>query len=380
MVTLNLKANTPEEQIVLKHLIPQVSDILAEKINNGVRIQKDGKTLINKKDLTTFMQYAMEEAKKQIAENQRKGAQAVCVQGDDIMNWAIHYFEEDSIEGKLYNEYGTEYQPPKPVKKKTSSTTPAIPYTPPKPAPKPQLNIFDMLADNSDQKNETPPAPTVQEPPKTEPKKGSPMYQHFLSVKEKYKECIIFYRLGDFYEMFGDDAVTTAKELDLTLTGRDCGLDENVPMTGVPFHTADAYIAKLVKKNYKVAVCEQLNGERTIERVITQQHETNQMVDVVTGEILSDDIEELSVEEMRQFDGDITEPDEVPTVSKLIGETPEESEADENDLLDISAESVQPEISDDSFDFEKERQAARAFDVEAMIILQELFDNKITIV
>lgn len=185
MVTLNLKANTPEEQIVLKHLIPQVSDILAEKINNGVRIQKDGKTLINKKDLTTFMQYAMEEAKKQIAENQRKGAQAVCVQGDDIMNWAIHYFEEDSIEGKLYNEYGTEYQPPKPVKKKTSSTTPAIPYTPPKPAPKPQLNIFDMLADNSDQKNETPPAPTVQEPPKTEPKKGSPMYQHFLSVKNR---------------------------------------------------------------------------------------------------------------------------------------------------------------------------------------------------
>ena len=83
---------------------------------------------------------------------------------------------------------------------------------------------------------------------------------------------------------------------------------------------------------------------------------------------------------MRQFDGDITEPEELITVSKLIGETAEESEADENDLLDIPAESVKPEISDDSFDFEKERQAARAFDVEAMIILQELFDNKITIV
>lgn len=379
MANLNLKANTPEEQIILKHLIPQVSDELAEKINNGVRIQKDGKTLINKKDLTTFMQYAMEEAKKQIAENQRKGAQAVCVQGDDIMNWAIHYFEEDSIEGKLYNEDGTEYAPPKPIKKKTASDIPATPATPstppaPKPAPKPQLNIFDMLADSA--RSETPPKPVVQEQPKPKPKKGSPMYQHFLAVKEKYNDCIVFYRLGDFYEMFGDDAVTVAKELDLTLTGRDCGLDERVPMTGIPFHAADKYIAKLVQKNYKVAVCEPINGKTTAERVITKQPEDNRLVDVVTGEILSDEVEELSVEEMRQFDGDLDEPEELITVSKLIGETPEE-ETDENvapDFLNIPAE------SDDDFDIEKERQEAKAFDVEAMIILQELFDNKISIV
>ena len=107
MISLNLTANTPEEKTVLEHLIPQVNDELANKINNGVRIQKDGKTVINKKSLATFMSFAMEQAKNQIAESQRKGAQAVCVHGNDIMSWAIHYFEEDSIEGTLYNEDGT---------------------------------------------------------------------------------------------------------------------------------------------------------------------------------------------------------------------------------------------------------------------------------
>lgn len=374
MSNLNLKANTLEEQIILKHLIPQVSDVLAEKINNGVHIQKEGKTLINKKDLSTFMDYLYEEAKKRIPEKARHGKQCVGMEGEDILGIAIHYFEEDSIEGKLYNEDGTEYQPPKPVKKTTTPSTPAVPYTPPNPAPKPQLNIFDMLTDRTT--SEIPPKPVVQEQPKPEPKKGSPMYQHFLAVKEKYNDCIIFYRLGDFYEMFGDDAVTTAKELDLTLTGRDCGLNKRVPMTGIPFHAADKYIAKLVQKNYKVAVCEPINGGITAERVITKQPEDNRLVDVVTGEILSDEVEELSVEEMRQFDGDLNEPEELITVSKLIGETPDE-ETDENntpDLLDIPVE------PDDDFDIEKERQKMKAFDVEAMIILQELFDNKITIV
>lgn len=364
MVTLNLKANDSREQTVLDNLIPMLSESLAEKINNGVRIQKDGKTLINKKDLTTFMQYATEEAKKQIAENQRKGAQAVCVHGEDIMNWAIHYFEEDSIEGKLYNEDGTEYQPPKLVKKAAASakpSTPAVPYTPSKPAPKPQLNIFDMLSDGTEPKTETQPATEIHKLLSPEPKKGSAMYQHYLSVKEKYSGCIVFYRLGDFYEMFGDDAVTVAKELDLTLTGRDCGLDERVPMAGIPFHAADAYIAKLVKKDYKVAICEPINGERTAERIITKQPEDNRLVDEVTGEILPEQIEELSVEEMRQFDGDLEEPEELPTIAKVT-------------------EGIDIEGADDEFDIEKERQAIKAFDVEAMVILQELFDNKITIV
>lgn len=142
METLNLTANNSREQIVLDNLIPMVSDTLAEKINNGVYIEKDSKRLLNKKDLTTFMTYATEQARK-IYNEQKSGSQAVCVLGDDIMSWAIHYFEEDSIEGKLYNEDGTEYKPPKPVNKAT--TTPPVSHTPPPPKPKPQLSMFDLL-------------------------------------------------------------------------------------------------------------------------------------------------------------------------------------------------------------------------------------------
>ncbi|MBQ7349004.1 MAG: DNA mismatch repair protein MutS [Clostridia bacterium] len=87
----------------------------------------------------------------------------------------------------------------------------------------------------------------------------SPMMQHYLQVKDKHKDCIIFYRLGDFYEMFFDDAVKASSLLDLTLTGRDCGMQERAPMCGVPFHAADTYISKLVSLGEKVAICEQLN-------------------------------------------------------------------------------------------------------------------------
>ena len=98
----------------------------------------------------------------------------------------------------------------------------------------------------------------------------SPMMEHYLSMKEKYKDCVLFYRLGDFYEMFFDDAVRVSKLLDLTLTGRDCGLKERAPMCGIPFHAADAYIAKLVSMGKRVAICEQLTeptaGKGMVER------------------------------------------------------------------------------------------------------------------
>ena len=78
----------------------------------------------------------------------------------------------------------------------------------------------------------------------TKKEKYSPMMEHYLNLKEKYKDCIIFYRLGDFYEMFFEDAITCSKVLEITLTGRDCGLNEKAPMCGVPFHSADTYIKK----------------------------------------------------------------------------------------------------------------------------------------
>jgi len=86
----------------------------------------------------------------------------------------------------------------------------------------------------------------------------SPMMQQYMQTKEQYKDCLLFYRLGDFYEMFFEDAVTASKVLDLTLTGRNCGLEERAPMCGVPYHAVEAYIAKLIDNGYKVAICEQL--------------------------------------------------------------------------------------------------------------------------
>ena len=105
----------------------------------------------------------------------------------------------------------------------------------------------------------------------------SPMMQQYVLTKEKYKDAILLYRLGDFYEMFFEDAVTASKELDLTLTGKMCGLDERAPMCGIPYHALDGYLAKLIEKGYKVAICEQLTEpkkgvklvERDVVRVIT---------------------------------------------------------------------------------------------------------------
>lgn len=94
-------------------------------------------------------------------------------------------------------------------------------------------------------------------------KELSAMMKHYLSMKEKYKDCVLFYRLGDFYEMFFEDAVEVSKLLDLTLTGKECGLDERAPMCGIPYHAADGYVAKLVSLGKKVAICEQISDPKT---------------------------------------------------------------------------------------------------------------------
>lgn len=107
-------------------------------------------------------------------------------------------------------------------------------------------------------------------------KEYSPMMQKYLATKEQYKDCLLFYRLGDFYEMFFDDAVVASKVLDLVLSGRSCGMEERAPMCGVPYHAVDGYVAKLLEKGYKVAICDQLSEpkknaivDRDVTRVIT---------------------------------------------------------------------------------------------------------------
>ena len=98
--------------------------------------------------------------------------------------------------------------------------------------------------------------------------KCSPMMQKYLETKEQYNDCILFYRLGDFYEMFFDDAILVSRELEITLTGKDCGLEERAPMAGIPYHAAENYIAKLVSKGYKVAICEQLEDPKTTKGIV----------------------------------------------------------------------------------------------------------------
>ena len=96
----------------------------------------------------------------------------------------------------------------------------------------------------------------------------SPMMQRYLETKEEYKDCILFYRLGDFYEMFFDDAITASRELELTLTGKDCGQEERAPMCGVPHHAAEIYVSRLIAKGYKVAICEQLEDPKTAKGIV----------------------------------------------------------------------------------------------------------------
>ena len=96
----------------------------------------------------------------------------------------------------------------------------------------------------------------------------SPMMQKYFETKKQYEDCILFYRLGDFYEMFFDDALTASRELEITLTGRDCGQAERAPMCGVPHHAAESYIAKLITKGYKVAICEQLSDPKTTKGMV----------------------------------------------------------------------------------------------------------------
>ena len=285
MPKLNLEAKNETQKIIKDYLEKNVSDVLAEKINNGVRIQKDGKTLINKKTLAGCMDFALKEAQKLT----EKGARAACIQDSVVFGWAIHFFEEDSIEGTLYNEDGTEYKPPKPV----TQPKPAATYTPPKPQLKPQMSLFELMESNAteekasentldvSQKTVQPnnPAPDDEEPTEEELQEaaetedeqqepvlsekakavqlqGSPFYQRYMRIQDKYPDHIVLFSRGDFYEALGKGAELLSQNLALTLTGRDCGFSERVPMVGVPHHAVDNYIGKALENGLKIVLAD----------------------------------------------------------------------------------------------------------------------------
>ena len=301
MIELNLTTANKQEELVKAYLQENASQTLADKINNGTPFEKDGKPLRNQKTLSGFMKYACDEARK-LAE---KGATSACIDSDTVFGWAIHYFEEDSIEGTLYTLDGEEYKPAPKQSKPISK--PAVKK--PEPPREKQFSIFDMAEEAEQETNEKDEddlpsqeeideimTEIAEEERQEEKPKGSPLYQQYIELQKKYPDCIVAYRLGDFYEIFGDNAVTVANALDLTLTGRDCGLESRVPMVGFPYHVSDVYIGKLVDKGYKVAVAESLSEIRTV----SDERE----IDEETGEILSE-------EEMQAFDGDIEEPSDL---------------------------------------------------------------------
>ena len=292
MKQLNLEAKTKEQQRIKAYLEENASDILAGKINNGVLIKKDGKILLNRKTLDGFMSFATEEARKQA----EKGARYAMVEDDVVFGWAVHYFEEDSIEGTLFNEDGSEYKTqPKPAAK-----APTV-----KAQPKPQMSMFDLMGEDLEGKPEddedTMPSDEeiqeimaeITEEDKKKQASTSPVYRKYLDVQDRYPQAVIAMRLGDFYEVFGKNAEVLANELPLTLTGRDCGLESRVPMVGFPYHTAEMYFGKILSNGHTLVVMENNDDVRELPSA--------QGVDLETGEILSE-------EEMREFDGDIEEP------------------------------------------------------------------------
>ncbi len=293
---LNLTANNQAEKLIKEYLEKNANDILANKINNGTPFTKDGKQFTNKKSLKGFMDYATKQAKEFV----EKGATYAMIDEKTVYGWAIHYFEEDSIEEKLYTLDGEEYKPPKPIYKPKTTTTPSVAV---KQEPKPQMSFFDMLNEKKEEKVETleevdeepteedikdaleemdnptiddevfSDTPTVKE---EKPKLlGSPVYQNYMKIQKEYPDCIIAYRLGDFYEIFGQNAITVAGELDLTLTGRDCGLEERVSMVGYPYHIADKYVSKMIANGHKVAIVENLDDVKVKQKEEPEKHWVN---------------------------------------------------------------------------------------------------------
>lgn len=287
-MTLNLTAKGTEQELIKKYLEENASETLADKINNGVRIEKDGKTLINKKTLDGFMKYATDEARKQA----EKGASAACVRSDVVFSWAIHYFEEESIVGKLYNEDGSEYKAPKPEVKKTT-TTPTTTYTPSvvKKPESEQLSLFDFSGDAPVVNDTEKTVEEVVEEPKAKPApvvveenpKGSPLYQKYMAIQNEYPDYIVCMRVGDFYEVFGYGAVQVSELVELTLTSRDMGLKHRVPMVGFPYHRADVYYDKLTDKGLTLVIAE--NDDLTV------KSSAKGTVNVETGEVIEMPVE-----------------------------------------------------------------------------------------
>ncbi len=304
-MTLNLTANGAEQTVIKAYLEQNASDILAEKINNGVTVEQDGKTLINRKTLDGFLKYAAEEARKQA----EKGATSACIQDSVVFGWAIHYFEEESIIGTLYNEDGSEYQKPKSAPKatpkKTTGDTVAAPIITKAKAPVGQMSMFDFMAESAEGTDTA--GNTIEEPASvvitdTEeeaipvvkpPEKPSvlPLYAKYLQHQEEFPQTVVAMKVGDFYEIFGESAKLVAEQLNMTLTSRDVGLESRVPMVGYPYHKEETY-RELIRKFSHLAV---ISGDNDMQ-FYPKAELAPLTIDAQTGEVIEEAPEVIKTE------------------------------------------------------------------------------------
>ena len=304
---LNLKPQGKEQELLLSYLEQNASETLAEKIINGVAVTKNGTQLIMKKDLTGFMKYASEEAKKVAA----KGANYACIEDKTVFGWMMHYFEEDSIEGSYYNLDGTPYTPPK---KETKKTAPAAPQNNPKPQPKQEaeLTLFDMLTAATTQDEviqESKSEPIITEPaedtfldPLEESKDLPPVaypseldptadeiqavvdeynrleapvvdleetpekllsahYEKWLEIQKQYPQALILVLIADenSMEIYGEHAKAISEMLMLKLDSRDFGEYGELPRVRFPYEDFERYF-DLMNTRYEIAFIYSLEG------------------------------------------------------------------------------------------------------------------------
>ena len=375
MCNIALETKNQQQEKLKAYLEQNASETLADKINNGVKIVKDGKTLLNKKTLDGFMDFALEEARKQA----EKGARGAMVEDEVVYGWLIHYFEEETIEGILYNEDGTEYKPT--VKKKETKQNVVTPATPPKKVETKKdngvISMFDGMEDiflpkenDTDNEVEIDLEPVIEEEPIFEepiiekkvetPKnpldelksnillfpsgdylylgfdngiiyagaatntgilrqyefeyefdvsvdanvqdiydyvlekhpeyaiehkekpKYSPLYERYLEAQNKHPDLVVILRVGDFYEIFGKDAISVGNKLELTITSRDKGDGTRIEMIGYPYHVSDVYLNKITQ-DFSVVVIEADGTETVIKNGLT--------VDVKTGEVIEEEFD-----------------------------------------------------------------------------------------
>lgn len=386
------------EIAVLNYLQQNATDVLADKINNGVQIVKDGVTLINKKTLDGFFRYATDEARKLVA----KDVRCACVLDRVVFGWAIHYFEEDFIEGTLYNLDGTEYKTVKPMATPTVTTKSVI--TKPK-KNEGQLSIFDMtLPDNEPDDtdkdvcddtedlyevqdvcestsqptaqqvsipiithNDTQSSTPTQQSANTHTDDKAMFYYKYEIMQRQYPNNILLYRVGDFYEALDRNAELLARTIGLTLTGLSCGGAGRHPMCGIPYHALDVYVDK-IKQHFAITIMDSDNDVHVFEKTELS------VVDAV----------QQNAQRLAALDED-NAVDFVPVIPRY---TPQQIPQDiPEEICDVTKNTIRMQNSDTcktdsaTVDMETGELRSTAIDEENRMfnVLYELFDKALTI-